>query len=213
VWSSRPQGPVSWRPYRSETRDQFLRRTLMRPPVVKRQTPPQSGLLTFFPLGWARRSRHPGTRSGLMAVCWGKRYVSAPPTYGGSTAIEMTMAERRGTGLGDLATSRDPHTVLRQRAAARLPCASEGQVRGRGSPRPRSGACAACTGTGAGVHASAPGQAKAPMGAWAFADAGSQQGRARSPGSSCGAPVRPPARPRRALTRGGTAPSRTPSLV
>ena len=56
-------------------------RTLMRTPVVKRPTPPKSGFLPFCPRGWARRSRHPVTRSGLISVSWRRRYVSAPNTY------------------------------------------------------------------------------------------------------------------------------------
>jgi hypothetical protein len=143
----------------------------MRTPVVKRQTTPKSGFLTFFPLGWARRSRHSVTRSGLISVCWRRRYVSAPNTSGGSTAIEMTIAERLGIVLYDLETYRDPHTVLRKREAARLPCASECQVRGRGSTRQLSVAFAACTGAGAGVQSIARGQGQAPMCSWAFRDA------------------------------------------
>jgi hypothetical protein len=42
--------------------------------------PPASGLLPFFPLGEGRRSRHPVRRSGLIAVGWRRRYVSAPNT-------------------------------------------------------------------------------------------------------------------------------------
>ena len=37
---------------------------------------------------------------------------AAPHTYGGSTAIAMAMAERRGTVLCDLETYRCPRTVL-----------------------------------------------------------------------------------------------------
>ena len=67
--------------------------------------------------------------------------------------------------------------------------------------------------SGGGVQSIAQGQDKAPMCSWAFADAGRQHCRARSPGSSYGDPVRPQARPLPSLNRGGTSPYRTPSLV
>jgi hypothetical protein len=92
----------------------------------------------------------------------------------------MTIAERRGTVLCALETYRYPHTVLLNREAARLPCASECQVRVRGSTRQLSVAVAAYTGAGAGVQSIAQGQDTAPMCSWAFADAGRHHGRAQS---------------------------------
>src|SRR5438132_76445 len=56
-------------------------RTLMRPLVVKGQTAPRSGFLTFFPPGWSRRNRPPVTCPGFIAVCWHRPHVSAPHTY------------------------------------------------------------------------------------------------------------------------------------
>jgi hypothetical protein len=64
---------------------------------------------------------------------------------------------QRRPSLCDLATYRDPHTVLRNRAAARLPCASSVQARGRGSPRHPCATIAAYGGAGVGVQATAEG--------------------------------------------------------
>ena len=71
--------------------------------------------------------------------------------------MAMAMAERRCPVLGDLATSRCPHTVLRNRAAARVSCASSLQARGRGSTRHPGATIAACLGAGAGVQSTAEG--------------------------------------------------------
>ena len=85
--------------------------------------------------------------------------------------MAMAIAERLCTVLCDLETYRCPPTVLLKREAARLPCASECQVRVRGSTRQLSVAFAACTGAGAGVQSNAQGQGQAPMCSWAFRDA------------------------------------------
>ena len=85
--------------------------------------------------------------------------------------MAMAMAERRGLVRCALETSLCPHTALGKGGAARLPCTSECQVRGRGRTRPPSVTLAVCTGAGAGVQSNAPGQGTAPMGSWAFADA------------------------------------------
>jgi hypothetical protein len=67
------------------------------------------------------------------------------------------MAARRWPVRCALATSRYPHTVLRNREAARFSGARELQARGRGSPRHPWATIAACLGAGAGVHATAEG--------------------------------------------------------
>jgi hypothetical protein len=123
------------------------------------------------------------------------------------------MAARRGPVLCALATYRGPHAVLLTREAARCPCASEGQVRGRGSTPHLSGTLAASPGAGVGGQSIAQGQAKGPRCSWACADAGRPHGSALAPGASSGAPVRPQARRLPALTWGGTSPYRRPSLV
>jgi hypothetical protein len=194
-----------WKPLRG--------RTLMRSPVVKRQTIPQSGFLAFFPLAWCRHSQHAVVYSGFISVSGRRLDVSAPNTYGGSTAVEMTIAERLCPVLCDLETYRCPHAVLLNREAARFPCASECQVRGRGSTHQLSVTLAAYTGAGVGVQSIAQGQDKVPMCSWAFADAGRHHCRALSPGSSYGDPVRPQARLLPSLHCGGTSPYRRPSLV
>jgi len=48
-----------------------------------------------------------------------------------------TSVETAPWGLYDLETSLDPRTVLGKGVAARVPCASESQARGRGSTRQR----------------------------------------------------------------------------
>ena len=72
------------------------RLTRMRPPVVKRQTTPRSGLLLFFRrvgLGAV------GIRFRALTSCPSMRYrrpVSAPHTYGGSLACEAATARDQG---------------------------------------------------------------------------------------------------------------------
>src|SRR5437867_3434250 len=105
----------------------------MRPPVVKRQTTPRSGLLLFF------------RRVGLGVVGLRFRALTSFPysdTDGPrlhQTRIEVLSPWRwrlqRLTSLCDLETSRYPPTVLLNREAARFPCASSLQARGRGSTR------------------------------------------------------------------------------
>ena len=89
-------------------------------------------------------------------------------------------------------------------------CASEAQVRGRGSPRSPSGTFATNRGAGAGVQSNAQGQGTAPMGAWAFGDAMIHRCKARSPGWPHSDPVRPQAHLRPSLSHGEICPYRTP---
>ena len=70
----------------------------MRPPVVKRQPPPRSGFLAFFPLGWSRRSRHPVSCADCISTGRRRQHVAAPHTYCGALAVEMTSAEKRPDG-------------------------------------------------------------------------------------------------------------------
>jgi hypothetical protein len=95
--------------------------TRMRPPAVKRQTPPRSGLLLFF------------RRVGLGVVGLRFRALTSFPSSGTDdpclhqTRLEVLSPWRwplqRLTSLCALETSRDPHPVLFNREAARLPCA------------------------------------------------------------------------------------------
>ena len=71
--------------------------------------------------------------------------------------MAMAIAERLCTVLCDLETYRCPHTVLLNREAARVPCASSLQARGRGSTRHPCATIAACLGAGAGVQSTAEG--------------------------------------------------------
>ena len=61
--------------------------TLMRPPVVKRQTPPRSGFLPFFPL-WFRPERQ--SASGNVFCLHFRLLVQ--PTWLHQTLIEVLLA-------------------------------------------------------------------------------------------------------------------------
>ena len=54
---------------------------LGRPPLVKRQTTPESGFFLFFRLVWSRRSRHLASWPDFISVCWCRPNVAAPNTY------------------------------------------------------------------------------------------------------------------------------------
>jgi hypothetical protein len=71
--------------------------------------------------------------------------------------MALAMAERRCTVLCDRETAQGPPTVLLNREAARVPCASSPQARGRGRPRHPGVTLAACLGARAGVQATAEG--------------------------------------------------------
>jgi hypothetical protein len=136
---------------------QVARLTLMRTPVVKRQTLPKSGFPNFFPQCWAWR-RHPlATCSDLISLGRPRHIVSAPNTYGGSITIAMARAERRGVVLCGLETYPCPRPVLCKGVAACQACASEAQVRRRGSPRQPHVTHAASIGAGADVQSKAKG--------------------------------------------------------
>jgi hypothetical protein len=93
-------------------------RTLMRPPVVQRQTPPGRGLLGLFPPASFWR-RHPlATCSAGVSLGWRDHHVAAPHTYGGSRAIVIAMAESRCMVVCALATALYPPPVLLNRGAA-----------------------------------------------------------------------------------------------
>src|SRR5712692_7219328 len=128
------------------------RRTLMRPPVVKRQTPPRSGFLAFFS-AWVedKRSQPLATCSVFIAV-YECTNVAAPNTYGGSLAAETTSAETTQWSRCDRETSRCPHTVLCKEEAQRVRLSSEGQARERGSPRKPVATIAVWAGARAGVQ-------------------------------------------------------------
>src|SRR5262249_39054066 len=95
-------------------------RTLLRSPVVKRQTLPESGFFPIFSAG-VPTERHPPLAmcSGFIAVGWCPN-MAAPNTYRGSPAIKMAATERVGMVLCALETYLYPHTVLRKGKAAHL---------------------------------------------------------------------------------------------
>jgi hypothetical protein len=78
---------------------------------------------------------------------------------------------QRLTSLCALETYRYPHTVLFNRAAARLPCASSLQARGRGSTRHPCATIAACKEPERVSNQPQRAQGSWPMCSWAFTDA------------------------------------------
>src|SRR5437868_12393614 len=84
----------------------------------------------------------------------------------------MAVIESVGVVLGALETSLCPHVVLCKRGAAHVVCASEVQVRERGSTRQPLPTIAVEQGARAGVQSTAREQGKAPLACCAFHDAG-----------------------------------------
>jgi hypothetical protein len=132
-------------------------RTLMRSPVVKRQTLPRSGFFVFFPL----------FRAGDVSGSW--RVLTAFPCAGAEAVwLHQTLIEARSPiqrrvqrngrcVLYGLETYRGPCTVLVKRGAARVACASSCQARVRGRTRRPIVTLAAYNGAGAGVQSTAVG--------------------------------------------------------
>jgi hypothetical protein len=99
----------------------------------------------------------------------------------------MTMVSAEvSLGLCGLATSRSPHTVLRQGGAERVPCASEAQARVRGSPRRPGATIAVYHGAGAGVQATGRDQGAWPLRSCAFPAAMRQSFQRAIPGRTPG---------------------------
>jgi hypothetical protein len=91
----------------------------------------------MFSAGVQAERRPPlATCAVFLAVGWGT-HAAAPHPSGGALAGVPTRAETARGGLSTLATSLAPRTVLGQGVAARVPCASASQARGRGRPRHR----------------------------------------------------------------------------
>jgi hypothetical protein len=153
--------------------------TLMRSPVVKRQTLPKSGFFQLFSaVLQAERSPSLATCSVCISVSWCTN-VATPNTYGGSLAAVTPSAETTQGGLCDLETSLYPRTVLCKEAAARVPFASEFQARGRGSTRQPDTTIAVCTRVGADVQSKGRAQGERPRCSWAFATQCDKHDRAR----------------------------------
>jgi len=146
-----------------------------RPPVVKRQTTPRSGFFAFFP-PWRSWCSHPlATCSDLVSLGWC-----------GAHGLHHTRIEGRAPSQWRLPRavvgSRRPRNLSvpsyrpMQKKGYRSLCASEVQVRVRGSPRQPSGPSTSWTGARVGVQSNAQGQGKVPMCSWAFGDAMSASG-------------------------------------
>jgi hypothetical protein len=147
-------------------------RTLMRPPVVKRQTLPKSGFCPFFPLCLGQA---PSSSGNVFSLGFSRL---ARPSGGCTTHFLRVYRHRHGDGREPMHGFLRPRNLsvpsyrpTQKRGCPSL-CASEAQVRVRGStPSPRV-ALAVCTGAEAGVQSNAQGQGTAPMCSGAFADAG-----------------------------------------
>ena len=147
------------------------RRTLMRPPVVKRQTTPQSGFCALF----REALGHALSVSGHVFRLHCCRLV--PPTGRHHTRMEglppseRAVAEEAGVVLCARETYLGPHAVLGKEVAARVPFASEVQGRGRGSTRSPETTIAARIGAGAGGQAKPRAQGQRPLRSSACHDA------------------------------------------
>jgi hypothetical protein len=93
-------------------------RTLMRTPVVKRQTTPERGFFAFFPPSRSWRRQPWVLCADLLSLGWCSAHAAAPNPYGGSIAIAVAMAERLFPARCALATYLYPHAVLLKRRAA-----------------------------------------------------------------------------------------------
>ena len=156
-----------------------LGRTLMRTPVVKRQTTPRSGFFAFFPpcRSWCR---HPlATCADVVSLGWC-----------GEHGLHHTLLEglppapwrwpRAVVGSGRPRNISVPsYRPLQKRGSISLGT-SEGQVRVRGSTRQPSGTATRWPGARGGVQAHAQGQGKAPLGSRAFGDAMRASGQSTS---------------------------------
>jgi hypothetical protein len=143
---------------------------LMRTPVVKRQTSPESGFLLFF------RRVAPGVvilwqrvltwfRSAGAALMWLHQTLieGLPPVQG--DCRELWYGSRRPRNISV------PSYRPTQKRGCTLLCPSEYQARVRGSTQSPSVTSAIGPGARAGVQSNAQGQGKVPLGSWAFVDA------------------------------------------
>jgi hypothetical protein len=121
----------------------------MRPPVVKRQTTPVSGIFsTFFyggDAGVRKRELTAFPRAGADATCLHHTRIEVLSPPGGDCTGLVGV-------LCDLETSQCPRTVLVKEGAERLALASEYQVRGRGSTRLSCSAIVIMRGAGTSVQ-------------------------------------------------------------
>jgi hypothetical protein len=145
-------------------------RTLMRTPVVKRQTSPESGFFAFFPpcRSWCR---HPlATCSDLVSLGWCGAHALHHTRIEGRPPLWWRWPRAVGGSRRPRNFSVPSYRPLQKRGSISL-CASELQVRGRGSTRQPSGTSTRGTGARVGVPAPAQGQGQAPLCSGAFGDA------------------------------------------
>ena len=150
-------------------------RTLMRTPVVKRQTTPRSGFFAFFPPCRAWGSHPLATCSDLVSLGWCGEHglhqtliESLPPSY-------WRLPKAMGGSRRPRNISVPSYRPMQKRGYISL-CASEVQVRGRGSTQQPAQTFALGLGARAGVQSNAQGQGTAPLCSWPFGDAMSASG-------------------------------------
>jgi hypothetical protein len=178
----------------------------MRPPFVKRPTPPANGFSHGFPPLGARRRRQSVACSHVLSMRRGPLRVAAPTTDCGAIVTCRTIAEHRGRLLCARERMSCPPPVLCIRGAARLALASACQARGRGSPRQRG--CPASARQQPARVAKHRGRRRAqrPRRLCAGTDAGQRVCATLYAGASPGGPVSRQAPPRCSLRYGGRGP-------
>ena len=145
-------------------------RTLMRTPFVKRQTSPGSGFCTFFPPCRSWGSHPLATCSDVVSLGWCSAHGLHQTLIEGLPPSPWRWPRAVVGSLRPSNISVPSYRPMQKRGDISL-CASEVQVRVRGSPQEPSGTSTSWTGARGGVQANAPGQSTVPMGSWAFGDA------------------------------------------
>jgi hypothetical protein len=164
----RPSGSIQWALV-SRGGD-IPSRTLMRTPVVKRQTSPESGFFAFFPpcRSWCN---HPlATCSDLVSLGWCGAHGLHHTLIEGLPPSPWRWPRAVGGSRRPRNISVPSYRPMQKRGSISL-CASEVQGRVRGSTRQPSGPSTSWTGARGGVQANAQGQGKVPLCSWAFGDA------------------------------------------
>lgn len=188
------------------------RLTLMRPPVVKRQTFPKSGFVAFFP------RRAPGAVI-LGPVFWLDFLRLAQRACGCTTHVWRVYRHGDGAcrepsdGFLRPRTLSVPSCRPTQRQGDTSSCASSFPVRVRGSTQAPSGTCAFWSGASPGVQSKAQGRGTGPMCSGAFGDAMGASWPSTVARRAHRDPVRRQARLLPSLHAGARCRDRTPRLV
>ena len=142
----------------------------MRTPVVKRQTTPRGGFFAFFPPCRSWCSHPLATCSDLVSLGWCGDHGLHQTLIEGLPPSQWRLPRAVGGSRRPRNISVPSYRPLQKRGYISL-CASEVQVRVRGSTRQPSGTSTSWPGARVGVQSNAQGQGKVPMCSWAFGDA------------------------------------------